>query len=104
MNKVSQWMSAEGLAAGVEQVRAWVVANVLTVSTLAQIVALVAAFALARMLAPAIRAWFDGKLIARVSEPRVKRIAYAPELYCWSCKARADCAPARRAPPPANAI
>jgi hypothetical protein len=70
-------MSAEGLTAGVEQVRAWVVANVLTPATLGQIVVLVAAFALARMLAPAIRAWFDRKLIARLPEPRLKRIAYA---------------------------
>lgn len=77
MDKVSKWMSAEGLTAGVEQVRAWVVANVLTPATLGQIVVLVAAFALARMLAPAIRAWFDRKLIARLPEPRVKRIAYA---------------------------
>jgi potassium-dependent mechanosensitive channel len=77
MDKVAKWMSGEGLTAGVEQVRAWVVANVLTVATLGQIVALVAAFALARMLAPAIRAWLDAKLIARVSEPRLKRIAYA---------------------------
>src|SRR5512132_40491 len=76
MDKVAKWISGERLTAGAEEIRAWVVANVFTDTTLAQIVALAVAFVLARMLAPTIRAWFDAKLIARLSEPRLKRIAY----------------------------
>jgi small-conductance mechanosensitive channel len=77
MDKVAKWMSEERLTAGAEEVRAWVVIDVLTAAALGQIAAVVVAFALARLLAPTISAWFDGKLIARIPEPRLKRIVSA---------------------------
>jgi potassium-dependent mechanosensitive channel len=74
---LSSWTHPDRLLAALAAVEAWIEAHVLTPAALAQIVALLATFLLARLMAPRLQSWLDRVAIARLSDRRLKQAAYA---------------------------
>jgi small-conductance mechanosensitive channel len=76
LDELEKYAEPQRLLTLLEQIRDWLIANVLTTATLGQVGAIVVAFIIARLLAPSVRAWIDSRIINRFAELRGKHASY----------------------------
>ncbi|HEX2519936.1 MAG TPA: mechanosensitive ion channel domain-containing protein, partial [Castellaniella sp.] len=77
METVTRWADRDALWAAAEAVRAWIVAEVLTLAVGGQLAVLAITYLLARLAAPKVRSWLDVRLAQRVADPRLKQAVQA---------------------------
>lgn len=76
MDDLERWTEPQRVLPLLEEIRDWVIANVLTTATLVQIGAIVGALILARVLAPSLRRWIDTRIVKRFAQLRGRRGSY----------------------------
>ncbi len=76
MDDLERWTEPQRVLPLLEEIRDWVIANVLTTATLVQVGTIVGALILARVLAPSLRRWIDTRIVKRFAQLRGRRGSY----------------------------